>query len=70
MNSTRRSTRARTRTTTASPRPMLKLVGGTEPDRTTRIDAVRKRIRAGYYDRRDIKETLARAVIDALRDED
>ncbi len=67
---TRRTSRARTRTTAAAPRPMLQLVGGSDGNRSSRIDAVRKRIRAGYYDRRDIKESLARAVIDALRDED
>lgn len=50
--------------------PRLVLVGGTEGDRSDRIEAVRRRIRSGYYERRDIRDSLARAVIDALRDDD
>ena len=62
--------RPRTRASETSAAPRLVLVGGTEGDRSNRIEAVRRRIRSGYYERHDIRESLARAVIDALRDDD
>lgn len=62
--------RPRTRANQARTAPTLVLVGGTEGDRSDRIEAVRRRIRSGYYERRDIRESLARAVMHALRNDD
>lgn len=61
--------RPRTRASEVRTEPRLVLVGGTEGARSERIEAVRRRIRSGYYERADIRDSLARAVLDALRED-
>jgi hypothetical protein len=68
MTTARRSTSVRR--AKERPAPRLRIVETRVAGRSDRIAGIRRRIRAGYYERLDIKESLARAVIEALRDED
>ena len=61
------TTRRRPQRSTRSAPPASRPVTGPPPVRLTRVRTVLKRIATGYYDRDDVRDRLAAAVLKELR---
>ncbi len=67
MNATRRRITRSTRSTRATAAPVVAIAGYPEVVRLTRVRTALQRIRSGYYDRDEVRDRLAAAVLKELQ---